>query len=292
MRAHLLQVVQHRDHGARLGAPARQQLQQVGGGARVDGVEGLVQQDQVGILQQQPRKQRALHLAGRQLGHHARAETFQAHGAQRIGHPGAAVGIDPAPQPDAPPQAHRHQILHRQREAAVELGGLRQPGHAHRRVALDASDHVDAAAAQRRQQRALARAVGPDDGRGLARGEGAAEMVHRGVATPGHGQIMHAQRGLGAVQGKCGHVRQRSGKRPGHGQPQQRDDEGHAPQAGAGARGQHAKPRAGAPATSRRAGGREGLAGLSRQPRRASAFRPARRTRGNARTASARGPRP
>ena len=49
-------------HGALFGVPAPHQLQQVGAGLGVDGVERLVEHDHAGVLQQQPREQHALHL--------------------------------------------------------------------------------------------------------------------------------------------------------------------------------------------------------------------------------------
>ena len=55
-----------RDHGALLGAPALDQRHQVGDGLGVDRGERLVQQHEVGVLQQQPGEQHALELADRQ----------------------------------------------------------------------------------------------------------------------------------------------------------------------------------------------------------------------------------
>jgi hypothetical protein len=143
-------------------APALQQRQQVGGGARVDGVEGLVQQDQPGVLQQHAREQHALRLAGRQLAQPALFEAGQAHRGQRL--QDTACGRPRSPR-KLPMRAHRPSATTSctaPGSARSRSDGLRQVGHALRRVAFDAALKTRDGAAQRPQQRALAGAVGAD----------------------------------------------------------------------------------------------------------------------------------
>ena len=57
---HRFDIVQNGDDGAVLAMPALDQRQQIGAGARINRGEGLVEQDDVGVLQQEPGEQRAL----------------------------------------------------------------------------------------------------------------------------------------------------------------------------------------------------------------------------------------
>jgi hypothetical protein len=63
---HQVMVVGDHDDGALLGPPAQHHLDQVGRGAGIDGVEGFVQQDDAGILQEEAGEQNALKLPDRQ----------------------------------------------------------------------------------------------------------------------------------------------------------------------------------------------------------------------------------
>src|SRR2546421_9669812 len=56
MQTYPLQVVQHRDDRLPFVPPALQQAQQLVGGALIQGGEGFIQQNDVGVLQEQPRK--------------------------------------------------------------------------------------------------------------------------------------------------------------------------------------------------------------------------------------------
>jgi len=78
MQTHPFQIVQHRDDRLPVLTPALQQVQQFVGSALVHGGERLVQQDDVCILQQQPREQGALELTDREFGYLPVDEGFKA----------------------------------------------------------------------------------------------------------------------------------------------------------------------------------------------------------------------
>ena len=66
MALNLRMVMHHRNHRAAFLVPGGDQAQQFGGGLAVDRIERFIQQNQIGILQQQTGEQHALELAGRQ----------------------------------------------------------------------------------------------------------------------------------------------------------------------------------------------------------------------------------
>ena len=70
------------DHSAPFALPLQHQSQQGGGGFTVYRVEGFVEQNQRGILHNQPRKQGALQLPAGQRAHRATLKPLQSHGLQ------------------------------------------------------------------------------------------------------------------------------------------------------------------------------------------------------------------
>jgi hypothetical protein len=206
VRAHLLQVVQHGHHGAALTAPAPQQREQVGAGARVDGVEGLVEQDQLRVLQQHAREQHALELAGRQLADPAAARSRPGPprpAPARCG-PGRRRGsIDARRRRRCGPVAQRHQVEH---AASGSCGRWRLPaaGRPCGRPApgrdLDAALVVAAASRPARPAGCSCRRrwgrPRPSAPPGTKR---AAQVVHRGVAAVADGEVVQHQRRANAT---------------------------------------------------------------------------------------------
>ena len=94
---------------------------------------------------------------------------------------------------EARPAAEQHRVEHGDREGAVDLGLLRQVGDAPGR-AFDAAFDVRHQPKQRLQERALARAVGPDDGRHLRRRDLGRHVMHGRMAVVAHGQIDQTER--------------------------------------------------------------------------------------------------
>ena len=66
MRPHMVEIMEDGGDGAALPVPALDQAEKIFAGAPVDRAEGLVEQDQLGILDDQPGEQHPLELAGRQ----------------------------------------------------------------------------------------------------------------------------------------------------------------------------------------------------------------------------------
>ena len=62
MQTHSIQVMQHRDDSLPTLPPTLQQSQQVVGGALIQGGERLIEQNDVCVLQKQPRKNSPLEL--------------------------------------------------------------------------------------------------------------------------------------------------------------------------------------------------------------------------------------
>ncbi len=121
MPTHCLDVMQLRQHCAPFAMPALHDGQQVGGGLGIQGGERFVQQDQVGILQQEPREHHALHLTTRKSGDRAMVKTVQANGRQRLGHPPAILGTDRTEGSDPMPQAHCDKGPHGDRKASIHF---------------------------------------------------------------------------------------------------------------------------------------------------------------------------
>ena len=196
MLAHLRQVVQHRDHGAAFLVPVLHQPHQVGGGAGVDRVERLVEQDHRRVLHQHTREQHALELADRELRDQPLLEAGQPDRRQREQRLCALRRGGAGEPADARPGAEHHDIEHAERKAAVDARLLRQVGQPVARQAAGA--HAAGAglhpARQRVEQRALAGAVGADHGGEGAGLEAAADVVHRRVMAVADGEIFDGDR--------------------------------------------------------------------------------------------------
>ena len=195
MRPHEIDVVHGGKHRALLAVPALHQVEQVGRGLGIDGVERLVEHDHARILQQEAREQHALHLAARERRDGAALEAGEADGGDRLLDRCARLAVDAAEQAGAAPQPHRHHVVDVDRERAVDLGGLRQIGDilGAEPVALDAAgerlDRADDALEQRR----LAGTVRTDDRHQRAGLDGAVEMMHRRMTIIAEREIAEVQ---------------------------------------------------------------------------------------------------
>ncbi len=87
MSTHPVQIMQHRDDRLPFLPPALQQIQQFIGRALVDGGEGLIQQDDIRILQQQPREQGTLKLADGEFGYLPVDDGLKSEGHDRLVNP-------------------------------------------------------------------------------------------------------------------------------------------------------------------------------------------------------------
>ena len=94
MCADEINVMHRGEDSAPLAVPAPYQIEQIGGGFGVDRIEGLVQHDHARVLQEQPRKQHALHLAARKRCYCAVLEPSEPDRSDRPLDRNAAIGID------------------------------------------------------------------------------------------------------------------------------------------------------------------------------------------------------
>jgi hypothetical protein len=65
IRTDLIEIVQHRGNGSPLSVPAHDQAQQILARAPIDRRQGLIQQNQLGVLHDQSSEQDTLELTGR-----------------------------------------------------------------------------------------------------------------------------------------------------------------------------------------------------------------------------------
>ena len=93
---------------------------------------------------------------------------------------------------EARPAAEQHRVENRNREAAVDLGLLRQVGDSLGRT-FDAAFDMRGKTQQRLEQRALAGPVGADNGGHFGSRYLGRHMVHRRMAIVTHGQIDKAK---------------------------------------------------------------------------------------------------
>lgn len=119
-------IVNDGQDGTTFGLPAANQRHEIADGALVDGIERLVEEDQIGVLQDDARKQGALKLAAGQRIERTSGEIFQADGFQRPAEGFAIFRAMPAEQAAAGPKAEPDQIRDAGREGAIEFGLLRQ----------------------------------------------------------------------------------------------------------------------------------------------------------------------
>ena len=123
-------------------------------------------------MHQHPREQQALELAGRHLPHRALGEAAKADGVERFFRAGAVLLARAPEGAEAGPHPLHHDIAAEHREGAIHAGLLRQQRHAGGLPIGAADRHM--AFIQRvqprhgAQQRGLARAIRPDDGRQAA----------------------------------------------------------------------------------------------------------------------------
>lgn len=99
MRPYLLEIVEHRDDGATVVMPAAHNLEEVARGARVNGGKRLVQHDHPCILQQEPGKEHALKLTGRERANGPSFEPLQPDRRQRLAAFSARLGVAPPKPP-------------------------------------------------------------------------------------------------------------------------------------------------------------------------------------------------
>ena len=178
---HQVEIMQHGDHGATFLVPSGDLIEQHRRGLRIDRGERFVEQDHAGVLQDQPCEQRPLQLADRQLANPPRQPSRQPDRPRR------RLGTRPQRCRRRPecaefaPAAERDQLRHGQRVVAIDRRKLRQIRQSPRcaRRTIDGPGGQSHGARDRCQQRALAGAVGADDGGQAARCERTGDRLKR-----------------------------------------------------------------------------------------------------------------
>src|SRR5690242_781379 len=105
--------------------PAQDEGDEIGDGLGVDGAEGLVEQDDRRILQEQPCEEE---LPARQRADRANAKILKADRGERLDDMRLARAIEAAPGADLTPQPHRHAVEYGNGKAAVDLDLLGKIG--------------------------------------------------------------------------------------------------------------------------------------------------------------------
>jgi len=159
--------------------PLPDKIQQHRGRRGVDRGEWLVEQNDGRVLHHQSGEQRPLQLTRRQLADPALEPLRQPD--RRRGRDGLRPQHRSGCMERANllPAAEHDQLRDRQREVGVEECALRQVGQPLRRGAFDAAAGRPHDSGDRRQQGALARAIGADDRGQAARCELAADRIQR-----------------------------------------------------------------------------------------------------------------
>ena len=180
--------MQHGDDGPPRLVFLAQQIQQGISGFGIHRVKRLIQQQKARILRQHTGKQHALKLPVGKVADVAVSKIRHLHARQRMMHPLALRRRQPPKKADFIPQAHRRQLKHRQRLAAVNIRLLRQISNIAARQVLPL--HATRMFEQPHngfKQRGLARAVGPKNGIHAAIGKRHVHMVHSGARLIAHG---------------------------------------------------------------------------------------------------------
>ena len=193
MLAHQIEVVDDDHDRAAFAMPALDQRDQVATRLGVDRIERLVEQDQLGVLHQHARKQRALQLAARQRVDRPLLEAVEADRRQRLRYRRAVLVGEASEQPALRPQAERNQIDDARRKGAVDFGLLRQIGDAGVAYVDDGSGHRLQHADDALHQGRFARTVGADDGGQRAGRDRPAQMMHGRMAVVAERQIFEDQ---------------------------------------------------------------------------------------------------
>ncbi len=140
------------------------------GGGAVDAVEGLVEEEQLRLLGQRPGQQHPLALPAGQDAEPVAGPAGQPDPVQGLVGGGPVGPARPADPADAPVTAHQHDLGHGDGELGVERVGLGHVGDAPPGPGRGGAEDLDGAghgvdeAEDRLDQRALAGAVGPDEG--------------------------------------------------------------------------------------------------------------------------------
>ncbi len=120
----LIEIVEDGDHRATVGVPVLHHAQEIRCGAGIDGGERLIEDDDAGVLQQQPGEQDTLELTSRQRPDRAPFETAEPNCHQGLAAPLGGRSADAAKGSRLAPGSQHDRIGHGQREMAVDFSRL------------------------------------------------------------------------------------------------------------------------------------------------------------------------
>jgi len=189
MLLHELVIVKYGHNGAPLRNPCLDQHQQVDHRPLVDGIEGLIEQNELRILQHGPGKKGTLHLPTREGVDISPFKTGESDRFQRAVDRRPIFGTVSSEQAASRPETEGHKVSYLGWKRPVQLRLLRQIGDGDRRTDPTFAAKRLQNAGNAFHQRGFSRAVGADNGGKRAAGNTTIEMVHRRPAGISKGQI-------------------------------------------------------------------------------------------------------
>lgn len=193
---HQLQIMHDSDHRAFLAMPAMQKGDQIIDRFGIDGVEGFIEQNKIGILKQHPGEQGALKLATRQGVDGTFLKTLHANRFQRLCD-GRAVGSgDAFQQATFGPKAKFDDVENIGREGSVQFCLLRQIGNPAAISMHAGSPHRFQAAHYAFEQGGFARPVGANQRQQTAMLDRAGQSMDRRMGAVAQSEIVKVQTGL------------------------------------------------------------------------------------------------
>ena len=201
MSTYSVEIVQHRYDSSPLSLPPSQEMQQILGRALIQGSERLIEQDDIGVLQEQPRKQSPLELTDGKFGDLPIYYGQEADGRERLVDIRGEASRWLADRTEISPIAECNEFGDRDRKSAVEFVLLRQIRQAMTRNsgANDLASRRPNDPVKRFQERALPGPVWADDGR-EARGRKLAGQAFKRVSFAiAHGKIANRDPFLSAM---------------------------------------------------------------------------------------------
>src|SRR5208282_2083119 len=166
-------------------------MEQVLAGPPIDRSERLVEQDQLGILHDQSGEEDALELPDRKRLDRPALESVETDGGERLAGRLAHRLVRSTGPANSPPMSEQYGIDNRDREPSFDLGMLRQIGNAPA-AEIDPFDNSFCGphlADDPFQKGTLSRSVGSDNGGQRATRQRPAQVMDRGVAFIGQGQV-------------------------------------------------------------------------------------------------------
>src|SRR5215212_5291997 len=187
------EIVQNHEHRALFPVPALDQLDEIAQRARIDGIERLIEQDQIGVLQEHPCKQAALQLPSGERIERPPFESIEAHRRERIADLLAVLAVEPAEHAALRPKPQRNDVAYLRREMPIDFRMLRQICHPAAGMVLDPSrhrlDHPDDAL----EQGGFPRPIWADHGGERPMRQSPLQMMHGRVIVIAERQIVELQ---------------------------------------------------------------------------------------------------